>query len=90
MHETLRELQNFLLFSSVGVRSPSGLSGFRETCSLAAVTKIVVEFDRRFMDNMGTFETVMFFDPKYERDFWMGLQLTFSSKNSLTHYLERS
>ena len=67
VRETSRKLQDFLILSSVGARSSSeSPSGFRETSYLPAVDKIVSEFDRRFMENMGIFDTIMCFDPKYE------------------------
>ena len=40
--------------------------GFRETTYLPAIDKIVAEFERRFMNNMGIFEAIMCFDPNYE------------------------
>ena len=67
MRETSRKLQDFLILSSVGVRSSrESPCGFRETAYLPAVDKIVSEFDRRFIENMAIFDTIMCFDPKYE------------------------
>ena len=70
MRETSMKLLDFLTLSSVGApsssESPRGLLGFRETSYLPAVDMIVIEFARRFMENMGNFDTIMCFDPKYE------------------------